>query len=210
MTWCLIGDIRVLSAFDTCFDTLAIFPACTAFLPVPHRENSLSGRPLSRMVTSRGDFGFREIGVLANLKAVSMCFMTFTKSSSGLSGCQCCMICIEHVFHSPKEGHVLFQMCPNCFPCFGSLPVREATASALWPSPAISGRLPLKGTHEGFLFFSNAHKHPVITVVMFTLLNSQEAPRARSLDRCSSIPLYYLSILNSNESFTIWVNINFC
>lgn len=61
MTWCLIGDIRVLSAFDTCFGTLAIFPACTAFLPVPHRENSLWGRPLSRMVTSRGDFGIREL-----------------------------------------------------------------------------------------------------------------------------------------------------
>lgn len=88
----------------TRFGTLAVFPACTAFLPVPHREQQLVGAPspslslsLDAWLTSRGVFGIQE---LANLKAVLMCFMTFTKSSSGLSGCQCCMICIEHVFHS--------------------------------------------------------------------------------------------------------------
>lgn len=40
-----------------------------------------------------------------------MCFLTFTKSSSGLSGCQCCMIYVEHVFHPLRKGHVLFEKC---------------------------------------------------------------------------------------------------
>lgn len=128
------------------------FPSMHCFLACASQRKQLVGAPS----LSHGDitwwFWDPGIGVLANLKAVSMCFMTFTKSSSGLSGCQCCMICIEHVFHSPKEGHVLFQMCPNCSPCFGSLSVHKATASALWPAPAINGRLSLKGTDEGFFF----------------------------------------------------------
>lgn len=165
ITWCLLGDIRVLSAFDMLWH-FGHFPSMHRFLACASQRKQLVGAP---SISTHGDitwwFWDPGIGVLANLKAVSMCFITFTKSSSGLSGCQCCMICIEHVFHPLKEGPLF------CFKCVQTvllalvlcLPQR-LLCDLLWPSVDACHS---KGMTR--VFFSNAHKHPVITVVMFTL-----------------------------------------
>lgn len=146
------------------------------FLACASQRKQLVGAP---SISTHGDitwwFWDPGIGVLANLKAVLMCIMTFTKSSSGLSGCQCCMICIEHVLHSPMEGH-------GCFKCVQT--VLLALVLCLYvKSQRLLGDLlqpSMDSCHsKGMMFcffFSNAHKHPVITVALFTLSFLRKLP----------------------------------
>lgn len=96
-------SFRRYQSFISFWHALALwpFPSMHCFHACASQRKQLVGVP---SISTHGDitwwFWNLGIGVLSNLKAVSMCFMTFTKSSSGLSGCECCMICIEHVLHS--------------------------------------------------------------------------------------------------------------
>lgn len=66
------------------------------------------GAPSLRMVASQGGFWTQEMALLANVEAVLMCLIAFTNPSSGLSGCQCCMISVEHGLESLKAGLGLY------------------------------------------------------------------------------------------------------
>lgn len=88
-----------------------------------------------------------------------MCFLTFTKSSSGLSGCQCCMIYVEHVLHPLREGHVLFEKCIQTVLCALVLCLDIKPQHLLFDQQI--------SVTQGEI--SNAGKHLVTTVVMLPL-----------------------------------------
>ncbi len=86
----------------------------------------------------------------------------------------------------------------------------KATASAMWPATTDCGHLSLRGSADGGC--SNGNK-PLVkpTVVMFTLLISQEAPRDCCLDCHHSISLSFHTVINSHmlsfPSLSVFVSV---
>ncbi len=71
--------------------------------------------PLCAWWHHRVVFWPRKMALLSNLKAVLICLITFTNPSFGLSGCQCCMISVEHGLELLKAGLDLYiNMYPKC------------------------------------------------------------------------------------------------
>lgn len=122
-----------------------------------------------------------------------MCLITFTNPSSGLSGCQCCMISVEHGIDSLKAGPGLYFWNESVPSCCGPLYVKShsvcrATCCAWERTPVTQGEC------EGGCC-SNGNK-PLVSILSHQLLScslfliSQEAPWGCCLGCHCYIPLY--------------------
>lgn len=151
-------------------------PACTALLLVSHRESSWWWRPLSAHGGITGWFWTQKTALLANVKAVSMCLITFTNPSSGLSGCQCCMIPVEHGLVPLTAGLDPYIWDVSKLFHAVALSVCKATASATWPATTESGHLSLRGSAEGGRVKTSLLLHQLLSRSLFLI--SQEAPGA--------------------------------
>lgn len=156
--YCLLGGIGVLSAFDTLWHS-GLLPSMHCFLACASQRKQLVGAPsLYAWWHHMVILGSRNWRV-SSRKGVWMCFLTFTKSSSGLSGCQCCMIYVEHVLHSLRKRHVLFEKCIQT--------VLRALVLCLYIKPQHLLFDQQISVTQGE--FSNAQKHLVTIVVMLPL-----------------------------------------
>lgn len=156
------------------------------------------GAPSLRMVASQGGFGPRKWLLLANVKAVLMCLITFTNPSSGLSGCHCCMISVEHGLESLKAGLGLYIWnVSELFYMLWALSVCKATASATWPAATESGRLSLRGSALGAApMETSLLSHQLLSCSLFLI--SQEPPRGCCLDCQRSNSLSFHTVFSSH------------